>query len=113
MKIIITIVLTLVLVSGASAHSKVNTTTPPNHADLTDAPAQIEFDFAKNIRLTKVTVTHDAGQAVPIDLGGQTTFEQAFTLPLRDRGAGTYLVQWRGLGMDGHAVQGEFTFEVN
>jgi len=27
-------------------------------------------------------------------------------------GAGTYRIEWRGLGIDGHAMQGEFTFTV-
>ena len=113
MKIIITFVLSTLLASGASAHSKVNTTTPPNLAELADVPTQVGLGFAKKIRLTKVEVTHDTDPSVPIDLSGQTSFEQEFTLPLPDQGGGTYLVEWRGLGMDGHAMQGEFTFEVN
>ncbi|WIY24078.1 copper resistance CopC family protein [Parasedimentitalea psychrophila] len=113
MKIIITMIVSALLASGASAHSKVSTTTPSNHAELADVPAQIGFDFAKNIRLTKVKVTHDNDPAVPVDLVGQTDFERIFTLPLPDMGDGTYHIEWRGLGMDGHAMQGDFTFEVN
>jgi len=113
MKIIITLVLTTLLASGASAHSKVNTTTPPNNSILANVPTQIEFGFANKIRLTKVEVSHDTNPAVAIEIGGQTGFEQMYTMPLQDFGNGSYFVRWRGLGMDGHAVQGEFSFEVN
>ncbi|NRB16796.1 MAG: copper resistance protein CopC [Rhodobacteraceae bacterium] len=113
MKIIITMIVSALLASAASAHSKVSTTTPPNLAQLSDTPAQIGFDFAKNIRLTKVKLTHDNDPTVPVDLVGQTDFERDFTLPLQDMGDGSYHIEWRGLGMDGHAMQGAFTFEVN
>jgi len=113
MKIIIAIIVSSFLASGASAHSKVDTTTPPNQAELAEVPAQIDLGFAKKVRLTKVGVTHENDPTVPVDLSGQVSFERAFTLPLPDMGDGTYHIKWRGLGMDGHAMQGEFTFEVN
>jgi len=113
MKIIIAAIVSSILASGASAHSKVDTTTPSNQAMLTDVPSQIDLDFAKKIRLTKVEVTHESDPTVPLDLDGQTRFVRAFSLPIQNMGDGTYHIEWRGLGMDGHAMQGEFTFEVN
>ena len=113
MKIIITALISSIFASGASAHSKVDTTTPSNQAVLAEVPAQIDLDFAKKIRLTKVEVTHESDPTVPVGLDGQTRFERAFSLPLQNMGDGTYHIEWRGLGMDGHAMQGEFTFDVN
>ena len=113
MKIFIAVILSSVLASSAYAHSKVDTTTPSNQAALAEVPAQIELDFAKKIRLTKVEVTHESDPTVPLDHDGQTLFERAFSLPIQNMGDGTYHIEWRGLGMDGHAMQGEFTFEVN
>jgi len=113
MKIIIATVVSSFLSSGAYAHSKVDTTTPSNQAALADVPAQIDLDFAKKIRLTKVELTHESATTVSLDLDGLTRFERAFSLPIQNMGDGTYHIEWRGLGMDGHAMQGEFTFEVN
>ncbi len=113
MKIVIAVILSSVLASSVNAHSKVDTTTPSNQAVLAEVPTQIDLDFAKRIRLTKVEITHESDAAVPVDLDGQTSFERAFSLPLQNMGHGTYQIEWRGLGMDGHAMQGEFTFEVN
>lgn len=113
MKIIIAFIVSSFFASGASAHSKVDTTTPPNQAELAEVPEQIDLDFAKKVRLTKVKVTHESDPTVPVDLVGQTSFERAFTFPLENMGEGSYYIEWRGLGMDGHAMQGDFTFEVN
>lgn len=100
------------LSSAAFAHSRVDTTKPENGAVIAEVPAEVSFDFANDIRLTRVDMTHADNASVPLDLGDQKSFERAFTLPLENMGAGTYLIEWRGLGIDGHAMQGTFTFTV-
>ena len=47
-----------------------------------------------------------------MDLGEQSAFTQEFALPMHDMGAGVYVVEWRGLGDDGHALNGTFSFTV-
>ena len=37
---------------------------------------------------------------------------QEFALPMQDMGPGSYVVEWRGLGADGHALNGTFNFTV-
>ena len=39
-------------------------------------------------------------------------FAQEFALPMQDMGPGSYVVEWRGLGADGHALNGTFNFTV-
>lgn len=98
--------------TGAFAHSQVDTTSPEDGAVIAEVPAQIDFNFANDIRLTRVEMTYLDHPSVKLDLGEQKAFDRAFTLPLEDMGAGTYHIEWRGLGIDGHAMQGEFTFSV-
>ncbi|MDF9303069.1 copper resistance protein CopC [Tritonibacter mobilis] len=98
--------------SGAFAHSRVDTTTPADGDVMSEVPAQISFDFADDIRLTRVEMTHAEHPSVQLDLGDHKSFDRAFNLPLNDMGAGTYQIEWRGLSIDGHAMQGGFTFEV-
>ena len=86
----------------ALAHSAVDATAPEN----------IVLTFATPIRLTRVRMTHDAGNAIDLDLGGQTAFANRFELPLRDMGSGLYRIEWRGLSGDGHAVRRTFAFRV-
>lgn len=96
----------------AHAHSKVDTTSPENGAIVEAVPAEISFNFANDIRLTRVEMTLADHPSVQLNLGDQTRFERIFTLPLENMGLGTYHIEWRGLGVDGHAMQGKFTFVV-
>ncbi|MDE0256147.1 MAG: copper resistance protein CopC [Rhodospirillaceae bacterium] len=96
----------------AFAHSKLNTTEPADGAVLAQAPARIVLSFAKRIRLTRVRMTHNAGDAIDLDLGKQTSFATRFELPLKDMGSGLYRIEWRGLSGDGHAMRKTFTFRV-
>ncbi|WP_299669356.1 copper resistance CopC family protein [uncultured Ruegeria sp.] len=101
------------LATGAFAHSRVDTTTPENGATIAEVPSEINLNFSDDIRLTKVNVIHQDVHIVPLDLGGQTSFDRTFAFPLQSMGEGTYRIEWRGLGADGHAMQGEFMFTVN
>ncbi|WP_170604387.1 copper resistance CopC family protein [Ruegeria arenilitoris] len=112
MKKIITLALVVALPSGVLAHSKVEGTTPANGETMAAVPFEIGLNFDKDIRLTRVKMEHDANPAVNLELGDQTKFGQEFTIPLPSKGTGTYVIQWRGLGEDGHAMQGEFSFTV-
>ena len=112
MKNLALVTLLATLSSGAFAHSRVDTTTPENGAVLSVVPAEVSFNFAGDIRLTRVEMIHADHPSVQLDLGDQKSFDRSFTLPLTGMGVGIYRIEWRGLGIDGHAMQGEFTFTV-
>lgn len=113
MKRLAIFVLVSTLATGAFAHSRVDTTTPENGAVIAEVPAEIGFNFASNIRLTRVEMTHQDHPSVKLDLGDQTSFDRVFTLPIQSMGQGNYRIEWRGLGVDGHVMRGEFTFKVD
>lgn len=112
MKKFILVALMSLCVTGALAHSKVDKTTPTDGDVLGEAPADIGFNFSKDIRLTRVEMTYQSDAAVRLELGEQTTFEREFVVPLQEMGEGSYRIDWRGLGADGHAMKGMFTFVV-
>lgn len=113
MKKLVIIALVSAFSTGANAHSRVDTTTPENGATVAQAPSEISFQFAKEIRLTRVEMIHQDHPSVRLDLGEQTSFGREFALPLEGMGEGTYHIEWRGLGADGHAMQGGFSFTVD
>jgi methionine-rich copper-binding protein CopC len=98
--------------TSAMAHSPLDETIPANEATVTEMPTEVLMDFKNNIRLTRVAITHADTHSMDIDLGDQTAFTQEFALPMHDMGAGVYVVEWRGLGADGHAMNGTFSFTV-
>ncbi|MCT4553991.1 MAG: copper resistance protein CopC [Pelagimonas sp.] len=100
------------LATGAFAHSRVDSTTPENGAVMAQPPEEISLSFADGIRLTRVSVHYQDQSPVRLDLGAQTGFDRVFMLKLPGQGAGLYRVEWRGLGVDGHAMQGAFSFTV-
>ena len=112
MKIILLACMIGTWAAGAMAHSPLDGTTPANEAVVLEMPAEVLMDFKGDIRLTRVAITHASTRSMNMDLGEQTAFTQEFTLPMLDMGAGVYVVEWRGLGVDGHALNGTFSFTV-
>lgn len=96
----------------ALAHSDDMTTMPADGDVVQTVPADIMFTFDDAIRLTRIEMTHSGDAAVDLDLAGQQSFATEYTVPMTAMGDGTYQIEWRGLGVDGHPVQGGFSFEV-
>lgn len=113
MKTIILAAVIGLLATGAAAHSPLHKTVPADAAVLTVAPSQIVLGFKATIRLTRVRVTHADAPAVDLDLSAHKSFASDFSLPMEAAGSGAYAVEWRGLGEDGHAQVGSFTFVVD
>jgi copper resistance protein C len=98
--------------TGAVAHSAMDETTPTNEAVLAEAPSEIFMKFLHDIRLTRVSLTHADHPSVDLDLNAYKGMEIDFTVPMQSMGSGIYVIDWRGLGVDGHAMTGSFSFVV-
>ena len=112
MKQVVLAALMMIWAAVVAAHSPLQETNPADQTSLTTAPETLELTFKGAIRLTRVTAAVNDGAPVDLDLEGMTAFTTTFSLSLPDQGTGTYLIVWRGLGEDGHAQMGEFTFSV-
>ena len=104
--------LVLVWASIATAHSPLKSTTPENEAIITEAPTEIRLNFGNSIHLTRLTITHANGEKDKLDLGTYPGFTKRYQIPFEAVGVGKYLIEWRGLGADGHALNGNFSFTV-
>ena len=104
--------LILVWASIATAHSPLKSTTPENEAIIAEAPTEIRLNFGKDIRLTRLTVTHANEKKDKLDLSEHHGFTKKYKIPFQAVGVGKYLIEWRGLGEDGHALNGTFSFTV-
>jgi len=98
--------------SVADAHSPLQGTVPADGASVAAMPDALTMQFRGKIRLTKVTLAFDDGAPQDLDLGDQTNFATDYAIKLPDAGQGPYVVEWRGLGDDGHAQTGMFVFYV-
>jgi methionine-rich copper-binding protein CopC len=96
-------------------HLALQKSEPTNKAALTQAPADLKLWFTESVELplTKVTLTRGTDT---ISLGALAQAKEAkapvvakINAPLA---AGSYKVDWRAVGKDGHAVKGTFGFDV-
>lgn len=106
------LVLLLLFAGQANAHSQVNFTEPGNGAVVDAVPDKVEMSLKSKLRMIKVKMTHEDHPTVDLDISAYKSFEDSFSIPMNKMGPGTYKLEWRGLGVDGHAISGEFTFEV-
>jgi methionine-rich copper-binding protein CopC len=99
--------------TGAFAHSPLKTTTPADGTTISAVPTEISLGFKGKIRLTRVSVSKPDQASVDLDLSGSKGFISDYSIPFQLKGAGIYQVEWRGLGDDGHALNGSFSFTVD
>lgn len=98
--------------TSVMAHSPLESTAPANDAIVVDVPSEVIFKFKNNIRLTRISMTHEDHPSVDLDLSAFSAFSADYAVPMDPMGAGIYVIDWRGLGADGHAVTGSFNFTV-
>ena len=98
--------------TNAIAHSPLEATVPANEATVSKTPSEIVMDFKGAIRLTRVSMTQDNQSSVNLDLDAFRGFASNYAIPVPTMGMGIYLIEWRGLGADGHSLKGSFSFTV-
>lgn len=112
MKTTIFATLTLVaLTSAALAHSKAEKTIPANEATVENVEV-IEMRFNDPMRVTAITLTGPDGDLEIERETGMDAVTEFRALPPAVMPAGAYTVDWRGLSVDGHPMQGTFGFTV-
>jgi len=106
----------LALPAAASAHAYLIRTAPAASVVLNSSPATVSlsFDEAVEPRFAIVSVTDPAGQqetTAPVHRSPANP--DTLVAPLATHlGQGWYLVYWRAISVDGHPVQGAFTYAV-
>jgi copper transport protein len=109
-------VVALAIPAAASAHAYLTKTFPVASAVL-DAPppdVQLTFDEAVEPRFAIISVTdREAHQVTTGPVTRSPANPDTLVVPLKPHlPEGWYLVYWRAISVDGHPVQGAFTFAV-
>lgn len=108
---LVALALTVAASTAASAHSRSETTVPPDGATVEAAP-DLRMVFDKPMRITAFALTAD-DDAVAVDREtGMEPVTEFRAAPAEPLAPGTYRVDWRGLSADGHPMQGSFAFTV-
>jgi copper transport protein len=106
----------LVLPSAASAHAYLIKTVPAASGVLDSPPAnvQLTYDEAVEPRFAVISVTNAQGQQVTDGpVARSPSNPDTLVVPLKPKlPEGWYLIYWRAISVDGHPVQGAFTYAV-
>ncbi len=101
--------------AAASAHAYLVRTVPTASGVLDSAPSTVSltFDEAVEPRFAIVSVTDASGtQHATAAVHRSSADPDTLVVPLNRLPQGWYLVYWRAISVDGHPVQGAFTFAV-
>ncbi|HKS06942.1 MAG TPA: copper resistance protein CopC [Gemmatimonadaceae bacterium] len=106
---------TLIGARALPFHLALQKSEPASKASLTQAPADLKLWFTESVELPLTKVALVRGNDT-IALAALTQAKEAkspivakINAPLA---AGSYKVDWRAVGKDGHAVKGTFGFDV-
>ncbi|HXY17540.1 MAG TPA: copper resistance protein CopC [Gaiellaceae bacterium] len=105
----------LLLPAAASAHAYLVHTVPAASVTVNVPPPAVSltFDEAVEPRFALISVTDvDAHQETSGPLHRSPSNPDTLIVPLKRVPEGWYLVYWRAISVDGHPVQGAFTFAV-
>jgi copper transport protein len=107
--------LALALPAAAAAHAYLVKTIPAASVVLNAPPAsvQLTYDEAVEPRFAIISVTDvDAHSETTGPVTRSPANPDTLVVPLKHVVEGWYLVYWRAISVDGHPVQGAFTFAV-
>ncbi len=109
------VALALLVPAAASAHAYLIKTVPAASVILSGPPGtvQLTYDEAVEPRFAIVSVTDvQARRETTGPVTRSPSDPDTLVVPLKHVGEGWYLVYWRAISLDGHPVQGAFTFAV-
>jgi len=107
-------ILTLALLSNlAVAHSGLQDSTPANGAMLNQSPEDLMLEFSMEVKLVKVQLTDQSGEAIKLINKPSKNFETNFSIALPLLDMGSYKVKWIAMGKDAHKMKGDFTFMLH
>lgn len=96
------------------AHSKLQSSVPAADAKVTEAVQELSLSFNEKIdsTLSTLMITNDKGEKIETAevIVEESHLKASLGSPLD---SGTYTVEWKIVGRDGHPVKGEYAFQVD
>lgn len=99
------------LAPAATAHSALISVVPPDGALLKEAPTQVVLTFNEPVQPLAVTLAGSDGSRRDLLDASRGGINLVVNLP-DDLSRGTFLVSWRAVSGDGHAIAGAASFSV-
>jgi len=101
----------LLLLAAATAHAHAHlTSSDPGEGSSGKSPGQIVLNFSESARLTALSLQLKGAEKRK--LAPPATTAARLAIPLSSLAPGSYTLEWRALGGDGHITSGAVHFTV-
>lgn len=104
----------LLLPALASAHSRLEQSTPAADSVIASMPEEVVLRFSAPLRVTSLIIRSEGeGEERVLDVSA-APYADTLQAKAPKLAPGTYRLEWRGVGRDGHIMSGHvrFTIEV-
>ncbi|MFC5591480.1 copper resistance protein CopC [Sporosarcina soli] len=111
--VLLTILLLIISANSVSAHTGLTSSSPADGEGIAEDVHEIELEFNTKIETTStVKVFNENNEEISVGAiqVNENMMTGGFLSPLSN---GTYTVDWRIIGADGHPIQGTYSFIVN
>ena len=96
----------------AFAHTHVQKMSIAENAKLAASPPDFTVEFEGKATLANVSLMNAAGKDVPLAYTPPRDKATSFKIPLPKLAAGGYMLMWKTIGADGHAMSGMVNFTI-
>jgi methionine-rich copper-binding protein CopC len=96
----------------AFAHGGMTETSIQDKASFAQAPADFKVTFEHESAITSIMLMKADKTMFPLDFKPSKTLGKDFTVPLPKLPAGSYILSWKSIAKDGHAMPGAVHFTV-
>lgn len=102
----------LLSASPALAHGGMMETSIHDNASVATAPADFKVTFQHESAITSVMLMTADKKMIAVDFKPSKTLGKEFTIPLPKLSKGSYVISWKSMAKDGHAMPGAVRFTV-
>jgi len=96
----------------AGAHTHVQKMSIEENAKLAASPPDFTVEFEAKTTLANISLMEATGKNVPLAYKPPHDKATSFKIPLPKLAAGGYMLMWKTIGADGHAVSGMVNFTI-
>lgn len=96
----------------ASAHAMLHASSPADGAVLDASPRAVELTFMEECRVTMLRLLDESGRERPLRRPAAAMTDRVSAPLGAALPAGSYRLEWRAVGSDGHAMSGTVRFAV-
>lgn len=102
----------VVATSGAFAHVNLESAMPAINASVTSQPKSITLNFGGEVMLMNVKLLDAQRKDIPLNYQVSHDLKKSFVVSVPKLKKGKYTVVWTTMGMDGHNMNGEYSFTI-